>query len=248
VKNSTILQLNQLNLNFYSQVSAAFDESRSHAWDGWRQLVEPLSSLAEINLLDIGCGNGRFGQFLAEQNLPLKTYVGLDSNQELLQSAAKGLSRHNIDHQLIKTDLVEDLLGDGLPLTTPQSKPNLVVLFGLLHHIPSLELRLKLVRLVANELETGGIMVFTLWLFNNFHRFHKKYISPSEINIKSDELEEGDYLLNWLRGEEAIRYCHYADRIEIESLVESTKLKIVSTYTADGREGDLNQYIILKKV
>jgi tRNA (uracil-5-)-methyltransferase TRM9 len=247
----TIQQLNQLNKIFYQQVGPAFDESRHQAWAGWKRLLPFIQNIPQLQILDLGCGNGRFAEFLHQNNLPIHLYTGLDLDAGLLKAASHKLETLNIKHHLIKTDLITELIEEKeltSQILTQATNPNLIVMFGLLHHIPSLHLRMQLLKFAAQLLAPNGFMIFTLWKFHKFHRFHKKYVQPEEQGFTAEELERDDFLLDWLRGPMGIRYCHYSDEAEERELVASTNLHLLNHYRADGREDQTNQYILLEKV
>ena len=65
VDDATFRYLNDLNRRFYETVAIDFDATRQQAWAGWERLLPYLH--APLSILDIGCGNGRFGAFLAER-------------------------------------------------------------------------------------------------------------------------------------------------------------------------------------
>ena len=84
----TIKKLNQLNRDFYQQVAIDFDQTRQHLWPGWNKLISHLQQLQTkhkpLKVLDLGCGNGRFGQFLANSFPGIKiNYLGVDNNPQL---------------------------------------------------------------------------------------------------------------------------------------------------------------------
>jgi SAM-dependent methyltransferase len=62
------------------------------------------------------------------------------------------------------------------------------------------------------------------------------------------DLDENDYLLGWQDTPRAYRYCHSFSEDEIDRLVGSVAktASVLSRFTADGRTGDLNTYLILK--
>src|SRR5437773_46351 len=65
----TIQRLNEINRAFYNRVAQDFDETRQQAWPGWDTLLSYLNAPlnAPLSVLDVGCGNGRFGLFLAQR-------------------------------------------------------------------------------------------------------------------------------------------------------------------------------------
>src|SRR5664279_238076 len=90
----TIRTLNDLNRRFYETVAADFDATRQTAWQGWDPLVRYLKP--PLTVLDVGCGNGRFGVFLADRlGKTGLHYHGIDSSAILLGRASAGLTGIN---------------------------------------------------------------------------------------------------------------------------------------------------------
>ncbi len=63
--------------------------------------------------------------------------------------------------------------------------------------------------------------------------------------LDTDELEPGDSLVRWGVDEDALRYCHFVDASERERLLADLPIRRVDTFDADGREDDLNQYLLV---
>ena len=245
MQKSTISALNQLNTDFYTTVAPDFDDSRNHFWPGWHTLLKHLGSTpAEVtSVLDIGCGNGRFGTF-CEQYFPhLQHYHGIDGNDTLIAAARKNTTLSLADFST--QDIVATLL-EGKKLITPQKNYSLVALFGVMHHIPSFQLRAELLTQAAELLEPNGVLAVTTWQFMEFERFTKK-ITAVPANIPTEQLEPNDYFLDWNRGAHAIRYCHFHTNEESEALFKTAGLKLLKSFTADGREGNVNTYYLLQK-
>jgi 2-polyprenyl-3-methyl-5-hydroxy-6-metoxy-1,4-benzoquinol methylase len=70
VNDATRERLNTINREFYRVTAHDFDETRGQPWPGWKRVLPYLK--LPLSVLDVGCGNGRFGVFLA-QNLTLPT-------------------------------------------------------------------------------------------------------------------------------------------------------------------------------
>lgn len=226
---STIRRLNAINQQFYETVAADFDATRQKPWLGWWQLVPYLH--AGMRVLDVGCGNGRFGVFVAENLQGAFSYVGLDSSAALLERARAALGY--VDARLQVRDLVTD------PLSEHLGQFELVVLFGVLHHVPGAARRLDLMRRLAQCVEPGGWLVFSEWRFYEDERLRAR-ILPWDAEM---QVEPGDYLLDWRRGTTALRYCHYVDDAEHERLVAATGLARVAEFRADSA----NLYSVLHK-
>jgi tRNA (uracil-5-)-methyltransferase TRM9 len=233
-------QLNEINREFYRVTTDAFDQTRSHPWEGWRKLLVYLPPMQDgFRVLDIGCGNGRFGVFLAEQ-YPQRTllYHGIDSSAELLERAQIALDKYR--PRLIVNLEQRDILETGLP--TVVSQYDLVVLFGVLHHIPGFVQRQAFIRELGKQVKPGGILAFTVWRFYEFERFRSRIVPwPPQL---AEQVETHDYLLDWRRSERALRYCHYVDTNELEMIIESSRKQAVARFTADGKD-EFNRYIIL---
>lgn len=236
MNNATIKRLNAINREFYRITAQSFDESRSQPWPGWETLIPYLGS--PLSVLDAGCGNGRFGLFLAETlGANQLTYHGIDNNPALLESARNALQSVLDPARLTleQRDIIEEPL--------PDQAYDLVTLFGVLHHVPGAQQRRDFMRQLASQVKTGRHMVFAAWRFYDFERFRERIVPwPDDITV-----EQHDYLLDWRRGDRALRYCHFVDDTEHADLIAATGLTEMQTYRADGRTNDINRYSILRR-
>jgi SAM-dependent methyltransferase len=232
MNDATIERLNQINREFYRITAEDFAESRDQPWAGWDALLPTLKP--PLTVLDVGCGNGRFGLFLAGKfGGATLTYVGLDNNLALLDRARVALD--GIDARLEHRDILDNPPDTG--------EYDLVGLFGVLHHIPGSEQRRNLMRALATRVAPGGMLAFAAWQFYEYARFRDRIVPwPDDI-----EVERHDYLLDWRRGERALRYCHYVDDAEHADLIAATGLTEIATYRADGRTNDINRYSLLRR-
>ena len=231
----TQIRLNEINRAFYRRVSDDFDATRQQAWAGWQRLLQTVEAPVS-SVVDIGCGNGRFGVFWARQQAASFVYHGIDSNRCLLRLARERLAA--LAH--VTADLCErDLVLDGLP----DISGDLAVLFGILHHVPGRLQRQTWLARAAERVLPGGSLVFAAWRFFEQDRFRCRIVPwPQPL-----EVEKHDYLLDWRRGEQTLRYCHYIDDEEHDSLIGSTGMAVVDDFRADGASGQLNRYTVLRK-
>ena len=231
--NATRQRLAAINREFYRDVAAEFDRSRAQPWAGWQPLLPHLAALPpQPRVLDVGCGNGRFGRYLTE-HLGAMRYTGVDYSPEMLQMAGERLP----DAQLLSRDLVSE--------APPAGPFDLVVCFGFLHHIPGAAQRMELVRALGSALAAGGMLTFVTWRFADFERFRQRIVPwPEEL---ADRVEQHDYLLDWRRGAYALRYCHHFDAAEHDELVRASGLVELASWYADGPEDAANRFSLVQR-
>lgn len=237
MKDETARRLNNINRAFYAQIADDFSETRQQAWPGWKRLLSALPAQDPLRILDAGCGNGRFGVFLAHGD-PLRrwTYLGIDSSFRLLSEAACSLrASAGVKASFVQQDLV------FTPL--PQASFDVVAAFGLLHHIPGMERRAAFVRALAERTAPNGLLCIAAWRFYDYARFRQRIV-PWSAALEHD-VETGDYLLDWRRGGYALRYCHAIDDDEFTALIAASGLRLIDRYRADGFSGAVNEYALL---
>ncbi|MEO8581737.1 MAG: class I SAM-dependent methyltransferase [Patescibacteria group bacterium] len=231
--------LNNLNQQFYQTVWSEFDVTRQKAWEGWSKLLQFLWKQPQpLRVLDAGCGNGRFGEFLTEHIHELE-YVGIDNSAELLTAGRKKLFKGKfIALDLMNKQRISELEGTY----------DVIVLIAVLHHIPSFDERAALLKRLKQKLNKGGLLIFTAWQFTKIPQLKERIIPWTKCpDLDQTQLEKNDFLLDWQRGEHAIRYCHLIDQKEIERLVETLSLTKVAQFYADGKENQSNIYVVLQK-
>jgi len=234
MKPYTIKQLNQINQKFYLQEAASFDKTRQNSQPGWEMLWNLVKDKLprNIRILDVGCGNGRFGQFLSGVNNTVE-YVGIDNNRYLLDQAKQNL-KGKVKAELIKQDVIlNDLKVYG--------QFDLVVAFGVWHHIPGRIFRQKWVEKLGEWVKPNGYLGLSIWQFGKDDRFIKRRAEKQIPN-----LETNDFLLKW-QDSDHLRYCHATNKAEVRDLVEKISLKLVDNFEADGKSGRLGRYLLWMK-
>ena len=214
---TTLARLNTLNQDFYRTVGPDFDRTRGQPWPGWDRVwtacrdVLPYVPTESLSILDVGCGNGRFGVFVAERIAEVAVagttgrsslrYHGMDSDTALLERAREVLEGTYGDTslRLEQRDVIANPPDSG--------QYDLVGLFGVLHHVPGSETRRALLAALADRVAPGGLLAFACWRFMDYRRFRDRIVPwPDDL---AGAVEDGDHLLDWRRGEaSALRYCH----------------------------------------
>ena len=75
----------------------------------------------------------------------------------------------------------------------------------------------------------------------------RKIVDWEAVDIDEEDLDPGDYLLDWKRGGRGLRYCHLVDEEEMGALAAASGLIVRETFRAGGREGDLSLFAILDR-
>lgn len=239
MRDEIIAQLNQINTDFYANTAEYFSNTRQYSWEGWDKLWTYFSEhgFQPKDILDVGCGNGRFVSFL-EEKLNSFNYTGFDSSHSLLDIAKKSHKGMNI--QFHQADLLSET---SYP---KESKYDLIVLFGVMHHVPGYSSRVKLVNKLKSQLKPGGFIVISVWDFLKQERFKNKLVPWEKLNINDRDVEENDYLMNWDKGILAYRYTHYTSEAEMQRILKDTSSTSAHSYLADGQSKDLNRYYLLQ--
>jgi len=247
VRPDTIQRLNELNRHFYAEHALSFDDTRQRSWPGFAQVLDRCRWLGirDPSVLDLGCGNGRFGQYLLERWPEPLRYVGIDQSAQLLGQARTRLSPWP-QVTLHRRDLVEGRLWE-------RDRYDVVVAFGLMHHLPGFTTRQRVLQHAVDVLAPAGVLAVTFWQFARQERFQRKMVPWPELarhvdrRVDEADLEAGDHLLRWGAKGDAVRYCHHASQREMERLVDGTSGRVVDRFCTDGSRGDLNRYLILER-
>lgn len=242
MRSQVVTQLLRLNREFYDQFGEQFAPTRGPEQPGLRQLLAYLPG--QGTLLDVGCGNGRLALALDLAGRRVD-YWGVDASAELLAIARRqtvGL-RH-----VCATFVQGDLADPGWPAALPDVAFDAITALAVLHHLPGWRLRLELLCTLRLHLAPGGVLALSTWQFLNSPRLRHKLVPWEAMGLAPDDVEPGDYLLDWRRGGRGLRYCHLVDESELSSLAQSARLTVETQFYADGRDGRLNLFAVLRAV
>lgn len=222
-----------LNTQFYEKIAIDFDDSRQFFWEGWHKLDKYI--LPSTSVLDIACGNGRFEQYCRPIS-PTLRYIGVDNNITLGSKITTGISSVFINQNILDK-----------PWKKSIPTADLVTCFGFAHHIPNRELRSQFFAQLTSLVNPGGYLIISLWNFlKNPALLVRVKALPGE-RYDTVLLEDGDYILDWKRGQEAIRYCHQYNEDEINTYFPHNTLQLINRFEADGKNND-NLYLIFKRI
>ncbi len=227
-------QLQQLSSEFYQHHAASFDDTRQAPWPSWQRLLSrAIDAKAPKSILDLGCGNGRFAAFLDDSGIDGE-YTGVDAELQLIERAKDRYPAKRFVHASI-----DDYLAAGA------KQFDLVVAFGLFHHLPGAEYRAEVLGQIADHLSPEGVACVSLWQPTKLRNFEAKaFTGPSPVT-----LEPGDHLLGWQGDFGALRYCHDFSDNEIETLLSDLALRFSLVIRFQGSGSDAtNHYVVLQGI
>ncbi len=234
-----VQRLNQINQEFYTQFAAAFAGSRSLNQPSLQRLLDYIPAAGRV--LDIGCGHGRIAHLLNARR-PELDYVGLDFSAEFIRFARQGAADLQIETQFVVADLLQPDWTQ--PLAGQQF--DTILILAVMHHIPGYQNRVAILKSLGQHLTPDGRLLLSVWQFTSNQRMRRKIVSWDKVGLEDAAgLEPGDYLLDWKRGGVGYRYCHLIDQDELARLAAGSKLHILETYRADGKEGDLSLFGVM---
>jgi 2-polyprenyl-3-methyl-5-hydroxy-6-metoxy-1,4-benzoquinol methylase len=234
MKADTAIKILSLNHQFYQSFAADFSSTRQRLQPGVLSLMERF--LAAERILDLGCGNGELARELIQAGYR-GIYHGTDFSQELLEYARQDLPPGK-EIQFYELNLVLSSWEDILP-AAPYP---LITCFAALHHIPGDRERLRVVKNIRKHISDDGSFILSNWHFLRSERFKDRILPWSTVDMGDDEVDEGDYLLDWRRGGKGVRYVHHFSPEELSDLAQQGGFTIKESFYSDGKEGDLSLY------
>ena len=233
-------QLLDLDRRFYTEYGHDFSATRERLQTGVLRVIESLRG--DESILDLGCGNGELARTLSRRGHH-GSYLGLDFSLPLLDEAEREDFAFPV--QFMQADLVSD---DWEHVIARNDMFDIVFSFAVLHHIPSLELRLQIIQKIDEHLKPDGMFIHSNWQFLNSPRL-KARIQPWEsIGLQGSDVDTNDYLLDWKRGGKGLRYVHHFDESELAELAKASGFEIVEIFYSDGENKRLSIYQAWKKL
>lgn len=236
---STAARLIEINREFYSRFGNSFSATRRRIQPGVRRVIQMVRG--DESILDLGCGNGEFARELAKQG-HRGPYLGVDFSLPLLRDAEtqpEGFSARFVEADLTK---LSEFRG---PLSVVGGW-SVITAFAVLHHIPSEEMRLDILKIVHSLLAEEGRFVLSNWQFLNSEKLKGRIKNWEGAGITTSDVDAGDYLLDWRSGGEGLRYVHHFSESELSTLAEAAGFEIKDTFYSDGENENLGLYQVWK--
>jgi tRNA (uracil-5-)-methyltransferase TRM9 len=238
---TTIDRLLNVNKSFYQTFAEQFSATRRRLQPGVQRILEKIDP--EAHILDLGCGNGELARNLSCSG-HCGLYVGIDLSSKLLEQASEKISRMaNCPTHFIQADLSDP----GWEIGLPTSDYDLILAFAVLHHLPGASLRRSVLSTVNQLLKPNGHFIHSEWQFLNSPRLQARIQPWEKIGLSDDQVENGDYLLDWRHGGLGYRYVHNFSIGELTSLARETGFTILESFSSDGENGKLGLYQVWER-
>ena len=239
MNSSTAARLIELNREFYTRFGDAFSSTRHRIQPGVRRVLERLKG--DESILDLGCGNGELARELVKRG-HRGSYLGVDFSLPLLRDAEgqpKGLSARFMEVDLTQLAVFRHQL-------SVEGGWSVITAFAVLHHIPSQDLRLEILRVVNTLLAGDGLFIHSHWQFLNSAKLKARLQPWDAVGLSDPQVDAGDYLLDWRSGGTGLRYVHHFDETELGELARASQFQVIDTFYSDGETGNLGLYQVWK--
>ena len=231
-------RLLHLNREFYQIFAESFSETRGRLQPGVLRIIE--KQLLQDSVLDLGCGNGELARELARRGHSGR-YVGLDSSDELLAAARREQSHPRVSFE--NADLADPSW--QADLSRPYDR---IFAFAVLHHLPGDGLRLRLAKDMRGLISSQGRIVVSVWDFLKSERLKARVVAWDAIDLREQDVDGGDYLLDWRRGGHGLRYVHHFSEEDLADLAMRSGFSVEETFHSDGEGGRLGLYQVWRPV
>ena len=259
---ATARRLVELNREFYTRFGGSFSAARQRIQPGVRRVLNRLKG--DERILDLGCGNGELARELARRG-QRGSYLGVDFSLPLLREAESPFLENSQSGNVAAAtwqdfsatfyamDLTKLTLEGPSFIPAPLSF-DIVFSFATLHHIPSRDFRMNLLKTIHQLVQPGGLFIHSNWQFLNSEKLRAR-IQPwagaavpesTPSGVEASEVDAGDYLLDWRSEGEGLRYVHHFDEPELHELAKATGFTVIDTFYSDGATGNLGLYQVWK--
>jgi len=191
----------------YDRIARHFAEKRRSPWPAVENFLAHRSGTVG---LDLGAGNGRHAELLAER---VQRVHAADISSTALAVASERAAAGGYAIELLQTDAA------ALPLRS--GAIDLVVYVATLHHLPSRELRVRSLDELARVLAPAGEAIVSAWSVS-----HEQFDADVAF----------DTTVGWtLPDDETVaRYYHIYDLAEFEADIDASALERLDTFEAAG--------------
>lgn len=197
----------------YDNIAEEFSQTRQSRWKEFEIFLKYIKNGQKI--VDLGCGNGRFYEFL-KKNRKIE-YKGIDNSKNLLK-LAKSKFKNDSNCQFLEGDLLNTNLKTNFS--------DLVTAIASFHHLPGKNTRKKSLQEIHRILKDKGILIISVW--NLFQNKYKKYVWKARLKhiLSLGKYDWRDTLIPWGKTDTK-RYYYAFKPAELQKLLEENGFKIL---------------------
>ena len=217
IVNSEIFEENNVH-KIYDSISQHFSCTRKIIWPKVNDFINQFEKGSTI--LDIGCGNGK--------NMGTREdcqYVGIDTCINLINQAEE---KKNCKY----------FKGNCLDIPLENNSIEYVMSIAVIHHLSSVERRLKALQEIERVLKIGGKALIYVWAYEQ-----EKFKNETSQDVKVRWMLQKKYNTD-NKDEVLYRYYHLFKHKELEILIK----KINTFSIIESGEQCNNWYCIIKKI
>ena len=199
----------------YDRIADHFSATREHPWPEVETFLDergPSVGGPEATGLDLGCGNGRHAEVMADH---VGRVVGVDASRGLLSAAA---ARAEIRGFAGALGLAQ---ADAATLPLRDDAVDLAVYVATLHHLRPRERRVQSLDELARALRSAGRGLVSAWSTE-----HDRFDAETGFDTQVDWTLPG--------GERVPRYYHVYDPEEFAADLRESDLRTVETFVSSG--------------
>jgi len=191
----------------YDRIAGHFAQTREYPWPEVETFLDGRT--ADV-ALDLGCGNGRHAELLAER---ADRVLGVDASTGLLREARERAEEREFEVELVAGDAAR------IPLRT--DAVDLAVYVATLHHLPDRRTRVSSLDELARVLAPGGTAIVSVW---------------STEHDRFDAQEGFDTTVDWTLpgGDTVPRFYHVYDPAEFDADLADSALSVVESFVSSG--------------
>jgi ubiquinone/menaquinone biosynthesis C-methylase UbiE len=192
----------------YDRIADHFAQTREYAWPEVEEFLEGEEGVSIA--LDLGCGNGRHAELLAER---ADRVVAADASGGVLETARERADDRGFDPDLLQADAARLPVRDGTV--------GLAVYVATLHHLPSRAARVGSLDELARVLDPDGRALVSAW---------------STAHERFDQEQGFDTMVDWTLpgGETVPRFYHIYSPEEFRADVSDSGLELVDFEVSSG--------------
>ena len=193
--------------DYFDKNVDSFSGSRNRLWPEFEELKKYMKGGEKI--LDLGCGNGRLFELFKNRNVK---YTGVDTSVEFIERAREKYGDYFV-------------VADAFNLPFSDNSFDSIWAIAFFHHIPSKQLRLKILKEIKRVLKKDGKIIATCWNFYQLHYLRillkftfRKLFGLSRLDFKDVLLSPKKLKIQ--------RYYHAFTKKELKKLFQKAGFKI----------------------